>query len=223
MDDIIARIAYCVERGKINLTSNYPPDLKGEEGTDELTKRAIEEGISPEEVLNKGLITGMERIGIKFRDNKAFVPDVLISAKAMNTGMKYIKPYFLSHQVKLKGRIVIGTVAGDLHDIGKNILGMILQGGGWEIIDIGVDCNAEKFINAVKIYNPLIIGMSALLTTTMLNMELILKEIKRVSPGIKVMIGGAPLSLEFAEKIGADHYSPDPQGALEYINSLTFN
>lgn len=220
MEDIISKIAVCVERGKVNLTSNYPADLKGQEGVDELTRRALDSGFPPADVLNKGLITGMEKIGIKFRDNKAFVPDVLIAAKAMNAGMKHIKPFFLSNEIKLRGKMVIGTVSGDLHDIGKNILGMILQGGGWEVIDIGVDCNAEKFVNSIKIHKPQAIGMSALLTTTMLNMEPILKEIKKADPDIKVLIGGAPLSKEFAESIGADYYSPDPQGALEYLNKL---
>lgn len=220
MDDIINRIAFCVERGKVNSTSNYPPDLKGEDGAEELTKKAVDSGLSPADILNKGLISGMEKIGIKFRENKVFVPDVLISAKAMNAGMKYIKPFFLSNEIKLKGKIVIGTVSGDLHDIGKNILGMILQGGGWEIIDLGVDRSAENFADAVRTHKPAAVGMSALLTTTMLNMENIIKVIRNTDPGVKIMVGGAPLSLDFANKIGADHYSPDPQGAIEYLEKI---
>jgi methanogenic corrinoid protein MtbC1 len=129
MNDIITRLAYCVERGKVNITSNYPPDLKGEEGAEELAKKAVEMGLPPSEILNQGLILGMERIGVKFRDNKVFVPDVLIAAKAMNAGMKHIKPFFLSNEIKYRGKILLGTVAGDLHDIGKNIVGMIMQGG----------------------------------------------------------------------------------------------
>ncbi len=220
MDDLINRIAYCVERGKVNLAANYPPDLKGEDGAEELTQKAIDGGLSPSDVMNLGLVAGMEKIGIKFRDNKVFVPDVLISAKAMNAGMKHIKPFFLSNQLKLKGKIVIGTVSGDLHDIGKNILGMILQGGGWEIIDLGVDRNADNFAEAVRTHKPDAVGLSALLTTTMLNMESIINEIRKIDPGIKIMVGGAPLSSGFADKIGADHYSPDPQGALEYLKSI---
>lgn len=220
MDDIINRIAFCVERGKVNSTSNYPPDLKGEEGAEELTKKAIDSGLSPADILNKGLIMGMEKIGVKFRENKVFVPDVLISAKAMNAGMKYIKPFFLTNEIKLKGKIVIGTVSGDLHDIGKNILGMILQGGGWEIIDLGVDRNAENFADAVRTHKPAAVGMSALLTTTMLNMENIIKVIRNTDPGVKIMVGGAPLSKDFADKIGADHYSPDPQGAIDYLEKV---
>jgi methanogenic corrinoid protein MtbC1 len=218
--DLINQISNCVERGKVNITSNYPPDLKGQEGAEELTQRAVEAGIPPSDILNKGLIDGMEKIGLKFRDNKVFVPDVLIAAKAMNAGMKHIKPFFLTNEIKWKGKIVIGTVAGDLHDIGKNIVGMILQGGGWEIIDLGVDCNAQKFVDAVKTHNPAAVALSALLTTTMLNMEGIIKEIRSFNPQIRILVGGAPLSSEFAGKVGADNYSPDPQGALEYLNTV---
>jgi methanogenic corrinoid protein MtbC1 len=220
MNGIIEQIAYCVERGKVNGSTNYPPDLKGQDGAEEYTRRAIEEGFPPYDILNKGLIAGMEKIGTKFRENKAFVPDVLISAKAMNAGMKYIKPYFLSNELKLKGKVVVGTVKGDLHDIGKNILGMILQGGGWEIIDLGVDCNSARFIDAIKEHKPFAVGLSALLTTTMLNMQDILKEIKSAAPDVKVLVGGAPLNKEFAGSIGADCYAPDPQGALDYLNSI---
>jgi methanogenic corrinoid protein MtbC1 len=220
MDELINRISYCVERGKVNLTSNYPPDLKGEEGADELTKKAVDEGVAPSDILNKGLIAGMEKIGIKFRENKAFVPEVLISAKAMNAGMKHIKPFFLSNEIKYRGKIVLGTVSGDLHDIGKNIVGMILQGGGWEIIDLGVDCSAQKFSDAVKMHRPSAVGLSALLTTTMLNMGGIIKELRNTDPELKILIGGAPLSQDFAMQIGADNYSSDPQGALEYLNTV---
>jgi 5-methyltetrahydrofolate--homocysteine methyltransferase len=220
MNDIITRLAYCVERGKVNITSNYPPDLKGEEGAEELAKKAVEMGLPPSEILNQGLILGMERIGVKFRDNKVFVPDVLIAAKAMNAGMKHIKPFFLSNEIKYRGKILLGTVAGDLHDIGKNIVGMIMQGGGWEVIDLGVDCSARKFADAVKIHKPYAAGLSALLTTTMLNMDGIIKEIRNADPGVKILVGGAPLSNEFAVQAGADNYSPDPQAAIEYLNNI---
>ena len=178
------------------------------------------EGIPPAEILNSGLITGMYNIGIKFKENKVFIPDVLIAAKAMNAGMVHIKPFFLSNEIKVKGRIVIGTVAGDLHDIGKNILGMILQGGGWEIIDLKVDVSAEKFLQAVEEHNPKAVCLSALLTTTMLNMEEVVRKIKEVKPEVKIIVGGAPLSMDYSIQIGADYYSPDPQGALEYLNNL---
>jgi len=223
MENILENIATCVERGKANVQSPYPPDLKGEDGAFELTQKALDSGIPPSEILNEGLIKGMQIIGEKFRANKVFVPDVLIAAKAMNAAMVHIKPFFLSNEIKTKGKVVMGTVAGDLHDIGKNIVAMIIQGGGWEIVDLGVDVSAEKFVKAVEEHKPAAIGLSALLTTTMLNMENIIKEIKSLDSSIRVLVGGAPLSKEYADSIGADFFSPNPQDALEYLNSLNNN
>jgi 5-methyltetrahydrofolate--homocysteine methyltransferase len=223
MENILDEIAVCVERGKSNIQSPYPPDLKGKEGAFELTQKALENGIKSSEILNEGLIKGMQRIGEKFRANKVFVPDVLIAAKAMNAAMVHIKPFFISNEIKTKGKIVMGTVAGDLHDIGKNIVAMIIQGGGWEIVDLGVDVSAEKFVKAVEEHKPAAIGLSALLTTTMLNMENIIKEIKTINEEIKILVGGAPLSQEYADSIGADFFSPNPQDALEYLNGLNSN
>ncbi len=223
MTEILENIALCVERGKVNSSSQYPVDMKGLEGVDELTKKAVETGIPPADILNHGLIAGMYKIGIKFKENKVFIPDVLIAAKAMNAGMVHIKPFFLSNEIKIKGKVVIGTVAGDLHDIGKNILGMILQGGGWEVIDLKVDVPAEKFLQAVEEHNPKAVCLSALLTTTMLNMENVVNKIKLQRPDVKILVGGAPLSLDYSNKIGADFYSPDPQGALDYLNNLELN
>lgn len=223
MENILEKIAVCVERGKANLQSPYPPDLKGEDGAFELTQKALEIGIKPSEILNEGLIKGMQRIGEKFRANKVFVPDVLIAAKAMNAAMVHIKPFFISNEIKTKGKVVMGTVAGDLHDIGKNIVAMIIRGGGWEIVDLGVDVSAEKFVKAVEEHKPAAIGLSALLTTTMLNMENIIREIKLLDSNIHVLVGGAPLSKEYADSIGADFFSPNPQDALEYLNSLNNN
>lgn len=220
MHELLEKIALCVERGKVNLKSPYPPDMKGEEGADELTKKAVEEGLPASDILNLGLVAGMYKIGIKFKENKVFIPDVLIAAKAMNAGMTHIKPFFLSNEIKVKGKIIIGTVAGDLHDIGKNIVGMILQGGGWEIVDLKVDVSADKFLQAVEEHNPAAVCLSALLTTTMLNMEEVVKKIKEKRPDVKVLAGGAPVSMEFSSQIGADFYSPDPQGALDYLNKL---
>ena len=220
MDDLLSQIAYCVEFGKINKAAPYPPDMKGKEGADELTKKALNEGIKADEILKKGLMAGMEKVGVKFRAKQIFVPQVLLSAKAMNTAMENLKPYFQSGEVKAKGKLIIGTVSGDLHDIGKNLVAMMVQGNGYETIDLGTDVSAEKFSEALKQNPGSFIGLSALLTTTMINMEQITKHIKEKSPDTKVLIGGAPVSEEFREKIGADFYSPDPQGAIEYLNEL---
>lgn len=219
MENLLEQIAYCVERGKVNANSPFPPELKGQPGADELTKSALDLGISPSEILNDSLILGMQRVGEKFKMNKVFVPEVLISAKAMKAAMNHLNPYFLSKQIKPKGKVIIGTVAGDLHDIGKNIVGMILQGGGWEVIDLGIDVSADKFFKAVNEHSPNFVCLSALLTTTMLNMEKIINEIKPTYPEIKIIIGGAPVNQGFADLIKADHYSPDPQDVLEYLNN----
>jgi methanogenic corrinoid protein MtbC1 len=220
MDDILNKIAYCVEFGKINLQSPYPPDMKGQPGADELTREALDKGIDADDILKKSLVVGMEKVGIKFRENKIFVPQVLMSAKAMNMAINHLKPYFLSGNIKRKGTLVIGTVAGDLHDIGKNLVAMMIEGNGWEVIDLGTDVSAQKFVEELKNRPGSHIGLSALLTTTMVNMEQIVREVKKAAPGAKVLIGGAPVNDDFRTKIGADFYSPDPQGAVEYLNSM---
>ncbi len=221
MNELLEQIAQCVELGKINKISPFPPSMKGQDGADELTKKAIESGCSPTDILNKGLVLGMERVGVKFAENKVFVPQMLISAKAMGAAMAHLKPYFKSGEVKRRGVFVVGTVAGDLHDIGKNLVAMMIEGGGWEVIDLGVDVKAEKFIETIKARPGCFVGLSALLTTTMVNMEQIVKNIKEQIPSTKIVIGGAPVNDDFRIKIGADFYSSNPQGAIEYLNKLT--
>ncbi len=220
MNDILERIAYCVEFGKINNASPFPPDMKGMDGADELTKQALEQGCTPADVLNKAFVAGMDRVGKKFSENKIFVPQMLMSAKAMNTAMQHLKPYFLSGEIQRKGKFVIGTVAGDLHDIGKNIVSMMIEGGGWEVIDLGVDVKSDKFIESLKSTGAKVVGLSALLTTTMVSMENIIKDIKTQMPDITICIGGAPINHDFCKKVGAHFYSPDPQGVVDYLNQL---
>ena len=218
MNDLLSKLAECVEFGKINLASPYPPQMKGQEGADEITRRALEEGVNPQDILSIGLMPGMERIGVKFRENKVFVPQVLMSAKAMSTAMIHLKPHFLSGAAKQKGTFIIGTVLGDLHDIGKNLVGMMVEGNGYKVIDLGTDVSSDKFIAALKENPGAVVGLSALLTTTMASMEKITKEIKEALPETLVAIGGAPVNTEFCLKIGADNYSTDPQGLVEFLN-----
>ncbi len=220
MEELIHQIAHCIEFGKINKNSPYPPDMKGKEGADELTKQALDEGVEADTILQEALVVGMEKVGVKFRENKVFVPQVLMSAKAMNTAMVHLRPFFTSGAVKRKGTFVIGTVAGDLHDIGKNLVAMMVEGNGYEVIDLGTDVNSEKFIEAIKQYPGSSVGLSALLTTTMVNMENIVKEIRGQLPDTKILVGGAPVNDDFRKKIGADYYSPDPQGAVEFLKSV---
>lgn len=219
MNELIEQISKCIEFGKINNASPFPPDMKGQDGADELTRKAIDEGIDPEKILKEGMVPGMDRVGQKFSENKVFVPQMLMSAKAMNAAMEHLKPFFSSGQVQRKGKFVLGTVAGDLHDIGKNLVGMMIEGAGWEVIDLGVDVNSDKFLETIRENPGCVVGLSALLTTTMVNMEAIAKDIKALDKDIILLVGGAPVNNEFCEKIGADHYSPDPQGAVEFLNS----
>lgn len=223
MENILDKIAQCVELGKINLNSPFPPAMKGEDGADELVLKALEQNIPPNEVLTKGLIVGMNNIGVKFKENKVFVPQVLLSARAMHGGMKHLKKYFTDGSVRRKGKFIIGTVEGDLHDIGKNLVCMMVEGNGYEVIDLGVDVDKNKFVEALKENPDAYVGMSALLTTTMVNMGPINTAIKEEFPHVKTFIGGAPVSAEFAEKIGVDYYSDDPQRLVELLNRLTAN
>ncbi len=219
MEEFIEKISVCIERGKINKSVPYPNDMKGEDGADELSKQALEVGVEPDVIL-RACNEGMHRIGERFGRNEVFVPELLMSAKAMNAVMAHLKPYFKLGKVKAKGKFVLGTVAGDLHDIGKNLVSMVVEGSGWEVIDLGVDVQSAKFINAIKENPGCSVGLSALLTTTMANMSKIVGEIKTNFPATKVIVGGAPLSKEAAQKMGADAYAHDPQGAVKFLTDL---
>ncbi|MDD3656539.1 MAG: corrinoid protein [Atribacterota bacterium] len=191
---------------------------RGDAGkVEELVRLALAEKLSPKEILENGLIKGMNIIGVKFKNNEVYVPEVLIAARAMHAGMDVLKPKLVETGVKNIGKVVIGTVKGDLHDIGKNLVKMMLEGAGFEVIDLGVDVSADKFVSAVKEYKPNILGMSALLTTTMVNMVDVIKslQLSDLREKVKVMIGGAPITQNYAEQIGADGYSPDAASAAE--------
>jgi len=219
MDSILSKLGEAVEFGKVDKNSPYPPNMKGQDGADELAKEALDTGVAPTSVLTDALVPAMDRVGQKFSENKIFVPQMLMSAKAMGAAMAHLKPFFASGDVKTKGTFIIGTVKGDLHDIGKNLVAMMVEGGGWTIVDLGVDVNEDTFNNTLAEHPGAFVGLSALLTTTMANMEEIVKKIKEVHPGTKVLVGGAPLNDDFREKIGADFYAPDPRGAVEYLNT----
>jgi methanogenic corrinoid protein MtbC1 len=219
MSDLVEKITFCIERGKINKAAPYPADLQGQEGADELTKQALDSAVGPDAIL-AACNEGMKRIGEKFGRNEVFVPELLMAAKAMKAVMVHLKPFFQAGSVKAKGRFVIGTVSGDLHDIGKNLVAMVVEGNGWEVIDLGVDCKPQKFLDAVRAHPGCAVGLSALLTTTMANMEKTVKEIKAQFPAVKVIVGGAPLSADAAVKMGADGYGPNPQGAVAFLDSI---
>ena len=219
MEPILDKLGEAVEFGKVDKNSPYPPSMKGQDGADELAKEALDTGVAPTSILTDALVPAMDRVGQKFSENKIFVPQMLMSAKAMGAAMNHLKPFFQSGAVKTKGTFIIGTVKGDLHDIGKNLVAMMVEGGGWTIIDLGVDVNEDTFNQTVAENPGAIVGLSALLTTTMANMEEIVQKIKATNPDTKVIVGGAPLNDDFCKKIGADFYSPDPRGAVEYLNT----
>ena len=218
MDNLLKRIAECIEFGKVNQASPYPQQMRGQEGADELTRKALEAGITPAQILDEGLVAAMAIVGQKFSENKIFVPQMLLSAKAMSAAMVHLKPYFSTGAVTKRGTVIIGTVMGDLHDIGKNLCSMMIEGSGYEVIDLGVDAKPEQFVEALKQHPGSFIGVSALLTTTMVNIESVVKAVRAVDPNCKVLVGGAPLNAEFAKKIGADFYGKDPQVGINYLN-----
>ncbi|MDT3696682.1 MAG: cobalamin-dependent protein [Ignavibacterium sp.] len=219
MENIISQLSYCIEKGKVNISSNHPSDLIGKPGVTELTREALNLKIPPEVILNDGLLSGMKAVGEKFRDGIIFLPEVLISAKAMNSAMEILRPYFISGEIRLKGKLILGTVEGDLHDIGKNIVKMVLEGAGWEVIDLGINVSADKFIDAINQHKVKVVGMSALLSTTMLNMSNIVQKIKAEFSDMIIVLGGAPLTKGFAESVKANHYFPDPQSFLDYLDN----
>ena len=218
MNQLIDQISECVENGKVNLSSPYPPQMKGQPGADELTRQALEEGVTPGDVLNLALVPAMNNVGQKYTENKIFVPQMLLSAKAMSASMAHLKPFFQSGEIKRKGVLIMGTVMGDLHDIGKNLCCMMVEGAGWEVIDLGVDVKPEKFIATLDSHPKAVVGLSALLTTTMVNMGTIISSIRQKYPETKVAVGGAPVNNDFAASIGANGYGKDPQEFINWLN-----
>jgi len=188
----------------------------------ELVQKAVDEGEDVEKILNEALLAGMSVVGDKFKRNEFYVPEVLIAARAMKAGMEVIRPFLVEKNIKGEGTVVLGTVRGDLHDIGKNLVGMMLEGAGFEVVDLGVDVPAEKFIQVAKEKNADIIGLSALLTTTMPAMKDVIAALTKegIRKNVKVMIGGAPVTQDYADEIGADGYAPDAASAVDKAKQL---
>jgi corrinoid protein of di/trimethylamine methyltransferase len=183
----------------------------------DLVQKARDEGMAGKKILNEGLMVGMGVIGEKFKKNEVYVPEVLIAARAMNTGIEVIKDLLAEDSDEAKGRVVLGTVKGDLHDIGKNLVKIMMEGKGLEVVDLGIDVSAEKFVEAAKENNANIIACSALLTTTMTEMENVVKAAEEAGyrDKVKIMIGGAPVTQNYCESIGADVYAPDAASAAD--------
>ena len=205
------------------LKSIYQAVLEGDmAGAKDGVEAALADGVSPDTIMQEGLIAAMSEVGSLFEAGDFFVPEMLISARAMQAGLSVLKPMLVASGSKSAGKIVIGTVKGDLHDIGKNLVGMMMEGAGFEVIDLGTDVTPEKFVQSVKDKQPNIIAMSALLTTTMSSMGLTIKalEASGLRYQVKVIIGGAPVTSAYAEQIGADGFSPDASAAARLAKSL---
>ena len=187
-----------------------------------LVQQAVAQKIHPGEILNKGLLSGMGTIGERFKKNEVYVPEVLIAARAMKAGMEILKPLLAAAKVEPVGTVVLGTVKGDLHDIGKNLVGMMLEGGGFRVIDVGINVEPAKFVEEARKNNATVIGASALLTTTMTNMKEVVLAVKAsdLAGKVKVMIGGAPVTQAFCDEIGADGYAPDAASAADLAKKL---
>jgi 5-methyltetrahydrofolate--homocysteine methyltransferase len=204
MSEIYTQLSTAVLEGNKDLT---PP----------LVQKALDQGLVPKDILDNGMVVGMNEVGARFKRGDMFVPEVLMSAEAMQAGLSVLRPHLAASGAKLIGKIVMGTVKGDLHDIGKNLVGMLCEGAGFEVIDLGFNVAPEKFIAAVKEHQPDIVGMSALLTTTMRSMGYTVKALEEAGlrDKVKIMVGGAPVDAEFAKRIGADGYGSNAPGGAE--------
>ena len=200
-------IANCVINGKAQETKD-------------LVQAAIDEGAPVDQVLNQGLVAGMDVVGAKFKANEFYVPEVLIAARAMKWGMEILEPKLKEAGVEPVGSVAIGTVKGDLHDIGKNLVAMMLQGAGFNVVDLGIDVSPEKFVAAAKEQGCSVVGLSALLTTTMPQMQNVIDALKEAGATAKVIIGGAPVTQNYADEIGADGYAPDAASAVDITKTL---
>jgi len=204
-----------------NLKALADAVIKGDQSAAvQITKTALEDGTPAESVLNEGLIAGMDVVGASFKKNEIYIPEVLIAARAMKMAMEILEPELVKAGVKPIGKFLIGTVQGDLHDIGKNLVAMMLKGAGFEVIDLGVDVGPDKFVEQVKTQGVHVVGMSALLTTTMPGMEKTIRALKEAGVSAKIMIGGAPVTQGYADKIGADGYAADAASAVDMVKNL---
>ncbi len=185
-----------------------------------LVDEALSSGIPTRQILNQGLIAGMEKLGAMFKNNEVFIPEVLVAARAMNAGLTKLEPYLIKDKVEPKGLVVIGTVKGDLHDIGKNLVAMMLKGAGYKIVDLGADVAPEKFIDAARTNKANVVALSALLTTTMVQMKSIIQALQASGLKVPVIVGGAPLTQDYADQVGAKGYAPDAASAVDVVNKL---
>lgn len=215
---LLEQIAECIARGKVNAESKIPPDMAGQPGAVERVQLALEMGIEPMTVLHEGLSVGMRRVGDLFSQQKAFIPDMLLASRAFTAALEVIKKRFTYGESNARGGFVIGTVQGDLHDIGKNLVAHIVAGAGYHVVDLGVNVPPERFVEEVRKHGHCAVGLSTLLTTTMPNMEKTVKLLREQCPDVPVIVGGAPVTESFASRIGADAYGEDPRDAVRWLD-----
>ena len=185
-----------------------------------LVDLALAEGIPTRRILNEGLIAGMEKLGVLFKNNEVFIPEVLVAARAMNAGLTKLEPYLIKDKIEPKGLVVIGTVKGDLHDIGKNLVAMMLKGSGYKIVDLGADVAPDRFVDAARQNKADVVALSALLTTTMVQMKAVIQAVLAAGLTVPVIVGGAPLTQDYADQIGAKGYAADAASAVDIVHRL---
>ncbi len=217
---LIEEIKDLVVHGHINADSKYPPEFTGKAGVAEKVQQAIDEKMEIEAILRDGLIAGMDIVGDKFSNGEYFVPEMMFSAKAMKAGLELLRPLMVDQNAFSPGKVIIGSIQGDLHDIGKNLVAMMLEGAGFEVIDLGVNTSTEKFLEHARQHPDALIGMSALLTTTMENMRQVVEALNKDGLANKVIIGGAPVTSKFAEEIGAHGFAADASSAVKEAKHL---
>lgn len=214
------RVSECVQCGKADASVNVPVGTRGQPGVAELVDALLAEGVAPATILHDGLMRGVQIIGRRFSVNEVYIPEVLIAARAMHAGMNRLKPFFAERGAPSRGVFLLGTVQGDLHDIGKNLVAMMVAGAGWNVVDLGIDCRPEKFLSALAQHPGAAVGLSALLTTTMVTMRTTVAAIRASSPATPILVGGAPVTAAFAREIDASAYAADPAGAIDALDRL---
>jgi 5-methyltetrahydrofolate--homocysteine methyltransferase len=220
MSDVLHEITELIIRGRANAQASYPPDLAGQPGVKEKVEQGIAEGIEPVRIIKEGMIAGMEVVGQKCSDGEYFLPDMLMSAQAMKTGMAILEPLLAGDTSSSLGTVILGTVKGDMHDIGKNLVGVMLEGGGFKVHDLGIDVPAEKFVELAAQHPDAVVGMSALLTTTREAMRSAIDALRGAGMTNKVIIGGAAVGRAFADEIHADGFSNNAADAVPMVKQL---
>lgn len=220
MEGLLQEISDMIVRGRKDAQAPYPPDMAGQPGVKERVEETLAQGLEPIRIIREGLIPGMEIVGKKFTDGEYFLPDMLMSAQAMKAGMAILEPLLAGDKSSMRGTVILGTVKGDMHDIGKNLVGVLLEGGGFKTYDLGIDVSVERFVEMAVQYPDAVVGMSALLTTTRENMREVAEAIRQKGLKNKIIIGGAAVGRVFANEIQADGFSHNATEVVPMVTNL---